>query len=463
MNRKRRNQLMFWLGVGCAVPFAYASTYAVNGAPRAEGCSGEAGEVDVGVLSLWAQTEEAAVGRDAFFTFQGSTNEIEPAEALAAITVTVTDEDGQLIAGAARILKQTDKANDVRTLLFGWTASGDTRAEGEVLSFHAQAMNSLDMAVLDARLVVRDRDPELQLPNFDIFEFDAALRDRGPREVCEGINECGSTRYGTELQKEVQMSLIAGGIDPGVLVAWEFHLEEISGKGNFAEPARTFKIEGFDVHEWLTFSDVLDEYCVRVVGHDWKTDTTKSSEVCASPEGEVLTTTYDGVGECYEPPAGLEERWCRSVASTDTNDWNHVSREQQDMCDRLLASGTSGAGGEAAVPAAGGAGPDEPVRGGSGGSSGSRGTTDPMPPQPPPLAGSGANGNLEPDAGIPADSEAGSANADAETKPSRIITEGGCGCRTASDPSGHTGALAFSGLLTLVAGLGLRRRRERRH
>jgi hypothetical protein len=53
MNRRRRNQFAFWLSVACALPFAYASSYAVNGAPRAEGCSGAAAQDDVGVLSLW--------------------------------------------------------------------------------------------------------------------------------------------------------------------------------------------------------------------------------------------------------------------------------------------------------------------------------------------------------------------------------------------------------------------------
>jgi MYXO-CTERM domain-containing protein len=456
MNRRRRNQFAFWLSVACALPFAYASSYAVNGAPRAEGCSGAAAQDDVGVLSLWGR-DEADVGSDAFFMFEAFTNAIEPEDALAAIKVTVTDEDGQAVAGDTRILKRTDVA-DATTLLLGWSASGPARGDGEVLAFHARAANPL-ATEMTARLTVEDLAPELVLPNFDIFEFSAEIRDTGTPKVCEGINECGATWYGTELRRQTLLALTATSVDPGVVVAWEFHLEEISGKGDFVEPARPFWVTDFaDSRAWISFADTLDEYCVSLVGHDWKTGSTKSRELCASPERELRAQTTDRVGDCYDPPAGFEERWCRSLGlgfdGADEDEWAQADRSEREMCARLLDSGTNGAGGEGTTPTAGGAGPDEPIPGtsGSGGGSSGSGSTDFVPPR-------GGGGNSAPDAGTPTDPEGGNTHDD--TGPSRVLTKAGCGCRTPSDPSGENGQLAFAGLLALAVGLSVRRRRGR--
>jgi MYXO-CTERM domain-containing protein len=149
----------------------------------------------------------------------------------------------------------------------------------------------------------------------------------------------------------------------------------------------------------------------------------------------------------------LEERWCAAVENG-PEEWDHISREQREMCARL--SSASGAGGEGAMPGAGGAAWEEPSRGDSDGGAGERGATDPPP------KGTGGESQTQPDAGEPPASEAGAANTpENDAKPSRIVTEGGCGCRTASDPTGQNGAFAITGLLGLAAGLGLRRRRDR--
>jgi MYXO-CTERM domain-containing protein len=39
------------------------------------------------------------------------------------------------------------------------------------------------------------------------------------------------------------------------------------------------------------------------------------------------------------------------------------------------------------------------------------------------------------------------------------VTDRGCACRAAADPTGHDATLAFTGLLAMTAGLAFRRRR----
>ena len=460
MNRKRRNQLAFWLGVGSLLPFAYASTYALNGAPRAEGCSGEGANPATGVVYLWAEPEPPQVGSDAFFTFRARTNEIELEQALAAISVNVTDEADQPVAGTVRVLKELESDADERSFLLGWTANGAARREGEVLKLRASATNSLETTAFGRSLTVHATDPELAMPSFDAAFFSAQLRDAGARRSCEGLDDCGGTSFGSELRNFVLMGLSGTLDEPGVLTAWEFRFEQVSGKGKFSRSdesiylyARTPDDGDYAIEESVEFTDTVDEYCVRVVGHDLKTDTRKDSEFCAAPTAPIGTTTYDGIGDCIDAPAGFEQRWCLEAEKDGTLDDEWGSEGQRDLCAPFLQPGAGGAAGEPSLPGTAGADSSAP---GSSGSAGSRGTTTPAPPRPgSDTPGSGAAAG-ESDAG--AEPIAG-AGATEDHTPSRVVTHGGCGCRTAGHPDGSHGALAVTGAFALLAGLGLRRRR----
>lgn len=175
----------------------------------------------------------------------------------------------------------------------------------------------------------------------------------------------------------------------------------------------------------------------ETLGRDLKSGVTKSGEVCASPVGELPALVDDRVGDCLEPPAGLEKRWCAAIGfHTDTGAGDDVSAEDRATRARLLGAGAGGAGGDAGNPPAAGGGAEEPVHGGAG--------------------GGGAPSEVEPDAGSPPASAAGAPNLpEVAAEASRKVTDRGCACRTAADPDGREATLVFTGL---VVGLGLRRR-----
>lgn len=454
----RRNQLVFWLSVACAVPFAYASSYAVNGAPPAEGCSGAGSgsgtgseEEAEGVLRLWTIDDAPTVSADqAAFVFGATTNKTNHDAVLAAIQVTVRDERGAEVPGNVWVLKAEGSSDGPQTLTLSWQWHGEPRPDGEVLSLHASATNTVGTTEIDATLTVKAGPYQgIRAPIVTLSDFDEVVRDVGVLAQCEGVSECGTTTtwFGKELATRTRMEVVMSVAYPDVMVAWEFQLQQLSGKGEFLDKGR--RIEAFeavpDYVEQLEFADVVDEYCFRIQGRDLRTSEIDSVDFCASPSRPLDTLSLDSIGKCTEPPPGQHERWCLAPDPEELR-----TPAQTAECERLL-TGEGGSGGE---------GPSPPSTSGSGGNpnggNGGRG---------PSAAGTGGDRPQTggaPSAGTgatePPDAEAGSAGEDpaSEGSTQRIVTDGGCGCRTA--PHDDRGG-AYGGLLALLGVFALRRRR----
>ena len=209
-----------------------------------------------------------------------------------------------------------------------------------------------------------------------------------------------------------------------------------------------------DYVEHLHFSDVLDEYCIRVQGNDLRNGGSEIVEFCASPVRPLATLSLDAIGNCSEPPPAQHERWCRAPDHEEVR-----TTAQLAECERLLGTGEGGSAGEASSSAGGsgngGSGARGPSAGGDGGREQTGGNGGRSPTGGSNGAGTGATGTPEP----AETAGAGSEETDDAGGTQRVLTDGGCGCRTAGDPSRPYGALALAGLFALAARLGFRRRR----
>ena len=450
----RTREIGFWSLVAGLLPLAYLASYAAVGVTPAEGCSGASFE-EAGVIHL-AAAEEAPVATDGFFPFLATSVNIDGDDALARITVEVRDSGGELVPGDTRLLS-TESGNDgLEYLQLGWSASGAAREQGEELSFHAEATNSVESVMLDRSLAVSGVVPELMLPSFEITEWVRVKYDAGPQLTCDTWSDCDSVGvFGSELHDAWQMTLEAPRLAPPVLVVWEFEWEALAGKGRFMEDPRRFDAQTAS-RESLVFVAGEEEFCVRLRGHDLHTGETEVQDFCGSPSGDE-TVVWDSIADCAEPPAGYLERWCRSNGDGALDTYSAE-------CEPFLHP-PAGAGGAASGDAggAGGTEPEPPPPGkggaGSGGRASPSGGAGTQPPVGEPGSGGSTSGKGGSGTSAPPDDEN---DAGATGGEKHILTEAGCACRVGSTDE-RDSALGCVGLAVVAVGLGARRRRlERR-
>jgi MYXO-CTERM domain-containing protein len=460
-HRGSKRGFAFWGVVAMLLPLAYASSYVAVGAGPAEGCSGAGPEEAVGVLDLTHAEFEmnTRVGRDGFFPFRANVANVDQSAALDAITVEVRDGSGELVPGETVVIREERDDAWRSNLTLGWSAS-EPRDGDEVLAFHATATNSVDSVTLDAELSVMDVDSELTLPSFEVTQWTRVKYDAGPEIACQGFDSCSeSYGFGSELHDAHRMTLVASSVIPEVLVLWEFEWVPVSGKGNWVLSAPDpFTDHGSGLRAGLTFAAGLEEYCVRLRGRDLRTGDTREQEICASPSADSEVVTFDAIGYCSDPPVGYLERWCLGADEVDVASY-------EDECAPYLmpSAGSGGIGG--ASSGAGGTGASSSGGTASGGSSGKGTGSAPEPPVADagaPLPDADAGSNEDPPveggtAGSPSDDgEAGSAG----KRNKSVLTEGGCGCRSAGSTGDRSSLLGSVGLAVLGLGLGLRRRRR---
>jgi MYXO-CTERM domain-containing protein len=460
-HRGSKRGFAFWGAVAGLLPLAYASSYVAVGAGPAEGCSGAPAEEAVGVLYLSSRglDEDARVDRNGFFPFWASIANVDKSAALDAITVEVRDESGELVPGETVFIKEERDDAWRSELTLGWSASEPRRGD-EVLAFHATATNSVDSVTLDVELSVVDVEPELALPSFEVTEWTRVKYDAGPEIGCHGFESCSeSSGFGSELHDARRMTLQASSVMPEVLVLWEFEWVPVSGKGNrvYSDPD-PFTGYSPGLQAWLTFAAGLEEYCVRLRGRDLRTADTREQEICASPSADSKEVTYDSIRSCFEPPEGFLERWCLNADELD------VAAYEDECAPYLMPSAGSGGSGGASS-GTGGSGASSSGGTASGGSSGKGMGSAPEPPLADagaPMPDDDAGSNEDPPdgagtAGSPGDDgEAGSAGKGSKS----VLTEGGCGCRSAGSNGDRNSVLGSVGLGVLGLGLALRRRRR---
>lgn len=149
-------------------------------------------------------------------------------------------------------------------------------------------------------------------------------------------------------------------------VGWLYQFEMVPSKGTFVEtPPLHAAIAHTNFTAQLSFSQVLPEYCVRLVGRDLRTDEELSREWCMTPESPIEALNHDGIALCQIAPPGLEERWCR------TKQANGAIPPPE--CDTFLGA-SGGAGGQPGSSGAGDAGhSDDPPPAGDDASAGESG------------------------------------------------------------------------------------------
>jgi MYXO-CTERM domain-containing protein len=346
---------------------------------------------EMGVTGLFA-AEQQRVASDAFATFTAEARGVDAAAAFSSITIDVVDGAGNAVEGSAELLSEHVPTPGVSHLLIGWSPNVEPEL-AETLALRASAASNERSFEVLSTLTVSDVDPVLELPEFDAVAWAEVTGDRGSPQSCPSSGSCGNT-FGDETYLGRSVTISAEPVTD-VTVAWEYRIEALLGKGVFVSPpAKLAAIAGESTTVSLEFSEVIDEYCVRITGRDLRTGDEQSREWCATPEPPIETSNQDAIQGCPSPPAGFERRFCLAKLAT--------GAIPPDTCDPFLDP-PIGSGGEGGVPGVSGA----------GGSPGA------------------PNDDVDPSAGE-------SARDDSDTT---VRTYGGCGCRTTAGESAPGAAL----------------------
>jgi MYXO-CTERM domain-containing protein len=407
-----------------AVPLAYAASILAEGdPPRAEACVPPWLTMAPGLNSLHVWESDITVGRDGFFAFAASGFGVNAATALRALDVEVHHAAGEVVPGEVQVLLTFEHEQPESSQFWlSWLAR-DTLAPGARLGLRISIRGSNPLVSHEGTLTVSDETAVLALPHFELGDWHGLIADTGPKLTCTPSSPgwCFPIEFGTGVERLLGAVVRADDFpEPPVAAFWEYTVSEVPGKGTLAEPPGPFTLinngEPDAVYFYPRFRGELDEYCLKVSVRDLRTDESLSATHCASPPASVDEVNSDPIMNCLTVPTEYLSRWCEGRGPS-----------FDPSCPDASAGGSSGMGGNDAV-----------VTAGTGvslaGSSGMR---------------AGAGGTSV--AGAPAE--------EGEDDGSRsVLTEAGCGCRTA--PSGQPrGALAFTGLLAFAAAFALRRRR----
>jgi hypothetical protein len=395
---------MFWVGVVLAVPMAYASLYAAEGGPpQAEGCSGAGPMSETGVTGLYAEAEEP-VANDGFVMITAVVQNMDVDAALSNLTLEVHDAAGNVVDGTTKVLFDHAVTTGLSHVSIGWWANA-LREPGEILALRASVVSDVRSVELVSQLVVHDVDPVLVLPEFEAISWSEITDDAGSSQLCPGApSSCVPSFFGADTFVGRSLSLSAPPVSE-VEVGWLYQFEMVPSKGTFVEtPPLHAAIAHTSFTAQLSFSQVLPEYCVRLVGRDPRTDEELSREWCMTPEPPIEALNHDGIALCQIAPPGFEERWCR------TKQANGAIPPPE--CDTFLDAS-----------------------GGAGGQPGSSGAGDAGRSDDPPPAGD--------------DASAGESASD--TSGSIVRTNAGCGCRTGRTTTTPAALLVLAGAWIALA------------
>jgi MYXO-CTERM domain-containing protein len=366
---------------------------------RAEACTVLPEPTAEGVLAVGTR-EHVIVGPDGFFTLSAHARNVMPNAAFEAIEVEVTDMHGDRIPGSTKLLHQEFTPNYAWVrVMAGWETS-EPLEPGTTLLARMRSTNSEYTAESQTALTVSSERAVPTLPNLRFENWADVVHGTGPELTCRGTT-CGTTQFRQNRERVVSVSLRDD--EPGLsrpVVAWEISVQAIDGKGSFAEPIPPARIVSEDGTEpayilfETMFRELLHEYCVLLTLRDLRTDQRLTSTLCSAPQLPLTQRNADAVGFCDEAPPGFESRWC----DRNPNDAACATHVADDL--------------------------------------------------PPPLGVAGA--------GNTADSGS-TAGANGDKADRVILTEAGCGCRTASGNERNR-TVAFTALLALATALGVRRR-----
>jgi hypothetical protein len=443
-----------------ALPLAYFASLVPTGTPVAEGCSGAPSWGGAPPTLLFInlpsevrpkQGEAVAVGKDGFFAFVIHTVGIEAGALLDTVKVEVRDEDDVPVPGGLEVLQSSDREDYLETLV-AWHAD-EPLAVGQWLTAEASGAGPEGPLSATPTLEVMDAEPEVdfsaELGSFRLYRYDS-----GERVECSDLSECGPNQsFGTDFESGYAARVRVSSA-PEVMVAWQYSLRAVAGKGVWSDRATTWRKfdetdppseqqitfaggAGFD----LLFRDELDEYCVEVTRRDLRSGETRSEEVCSSLPAEIESVERDSIGSCDEVPEEYFGRWCSVVGP------EYIECEGRDTGSGG-APGTGDAGGAPAT-AAGGSSETEPAVGGSGGRDPEPATTEPPPRSDDASSAAGHDGApAEPVTGEPV---------------TRVVVTEGCGCRSAGRADGSIGSVWWVALgLGSVLGVRIRSRARAR-
>jgi hypothetical protein len=459
--RSGLSRLPFWGTVTLALPVAYVSSFvAEGGPPMAEGCSG-AGPIvtEPGISSVWLPPGPIPVGRDGFFVFNASGYSVTEEQIPEAIELEVRNAAGELVLGELAGFAATHRPLPLQsTFTFGWHAS-ELLGAGQSLSVRLSVRGSDPVISADTTLSATDATAELSQPPLVFQEWKGQTLDVGAAVTCPNgeMLSCSNepTRsFGADLERSVNVELVADVVpDPAVMTLWQYEVSAVPGKGTLREPLpNEVRFSHYEAAPSLAFfprfSEVLEEYCLRVTVRDLRTDAALSQDWCSRPPNPMPEFTYDRIKSCASVTPEYLPRWC---AGRDPG-----------FSPSCLDEGGAGAGGSAGS----GVGGSDNVPTGTGGSSEG-------------LAGSSAmNGGVGGDATTPpaagstsappsaagASAEAGSSatggDAPTDAGTTTVLTEAGCGCRVAPRGAQREAWLSLIALGALGSVWGRRRARR---
>lgn len=396
-----------------------------EGIQTALGCSGASNEgEDWEIVESSDATETWS--RDGFHYWMGvpsgwSESLPESLDDLPNTRLEVTDDDGEPIAGQLGLYKIRRRA-----VALTWRADAELPVGSTLHS--SLALYDGDPYPKVQVLTVADSTRALELPVVHTEGWRTETWTEGADASCYTENQCGVDLHVDEVSA---LTWRLGWTVP-TSAPWSFELVMTQGRALQAVGPdwvghRPWASGGVGLH-----LAPAQEYCFKVVGTDFSTGTTLSSEEMCSPPGPAEEDVFldeSDLFSCVSPPhdESLRERWCE-----------HNPAHEECGGSTGGSAGTSGStntGGSAGTPGStdtgGSAGaPGSSNTGGSAGTSGSGGSEQPA------ASGGGA--------GVPG------ADDDADR-----LSKGGCWCSVPqATASGHS-ALAFVGVVLL----GLRRRR----
>jgi len=335
----------------CLVPFAAALALVGPGmVSRADGCSGATSTALPGWHALHWQSDLTAPV-DAVVVLNGSVAKMEPAAALAALTVTLSDASGAPVDGTLSLETIESVPQGAEDVLVVFNPSAPLTA-GASYSLHWE----VDASAQAAPHLVTSGDatlkpvaaPSVKLaPATQPAVFGRKPELTGPVVHCSrGPNACPpSTSFGSE---EI--------LRPSLTASWSYvegsssqyqltTVEPVDGKGDLLEvplpQAHIAHTTATNRSVTIRFADELDEYCVRLVTRDLRDQSELVSEpLCATrtelgpPEKSLLE---QALTSCLSPPTeALTGAWCKSHA--DDERCADEGGEGGDSC--ALAAGT---------------------------------------------------------------------------------------------------------------------------
>lgn len=425
----RRSRFVFWGAVTLALPLAYVSSFVAEGGPPiAEGCSG-GGPIatpDPGVSFVWLPPGPVPVGRDGFFVFNAGGYSVTAEQVPDAIEIEVRNGAGELVLGEVEHFVADLRPLPVHsTFTFGWHANELLNADQD-LSVRLSIRDSDPVISAEITLSVTDATAEFSQPPLVFQEWTGQTIDAGQAVTCPNgaMTSCGNGPihfFGSALERSVNVRLEAASLpDPAVMTLWQYEVSAVPGKGTLRESLpNEVRFSHYESAANLAFfpgfSEVLDEYCLRVTVRDLRTDASLGKDWCSRPPNPMPEVTYDRITSCASVTPEYLPRWC---AGRDPS-----------FSASCLASGGAAAGGTAGSGAAG----MDGVPAGAGGTSAGSGAA---------TAGVGGRTTAPPTAGSTSatpsagrtSSEAGSSATSSEPpegEPVTVLTEAGCGCRVA--------------------------------